>query len=164
MLPAGKRKPGVFKPSGRPVRVNTSDAKQVPIRETLWDAFREVAILKSNKVKHNIYVPKGLVPQPANVAAMLAGDTRNNTIDLPIDIAGRFVDWKGGGYPMVEQERTVGELRRQNYMLQRRIDRISEPADNFFDSTTDKVDRLAEITGKLNASSREATGEMKRRG
>ena len=164
MLPGGKRKPFTFKPSGRPVRINTSDGKQVPIRKTTWDRFREVTIAESNKIKHKIFIPKSLTPQPSNFAAYIAGDTRHNTLDIPIDIAGRYVDWRGGGYPMLEQEKRNSELRRQNYLLQRRVDRLVEPAEDFYNQEVDNVDRIAEIIGKLNASARESAGEMKRRG
>lgn len=163
MLPQGKRKPFTSRATGRSNRLDFADAKGVPVTSGVYDQFRKVSILKSPKTKHNLYIPDAYVPMPSNPTAALVGDTRQNVIRLPLSISGRHVPWTGGGYPMAEQEQYSNELRKQRYLMNKRIERYSEPVDDFVNKDMDRVDRLMDMMGRTMSSAKEGMSDQKRR-
>jgi len=162
LIKTGGKKPLTYRPSGIPQRIDLFDAKNLPITEAVEDRNRGMIIAKTPQLKHRLYIPMGLIEQPASMGAYLAGDVRRRNIKLPMDCAGRHVPWTGEGFPMLKQEQRVLDLQRQNYLLSERMQKVQEPVDNQVDNVFSRLREASDIVGSMMSSSKEAT-EPKRR-
>jgi len=162
LLPFGNKKPNKFRGTGRLPRIDGANFKGLSVRETTRDPFRNVTIVKTNQLKHPVYVPDSLVPQPSNLSAYIAGDQRNLDIRVPVDVMGRYQNWGGGGYPMLEHDKQVQDLKKQNYMLSDRVNRFSEPVDAYIDREMDRMNEVTDMVTKVFGAAKAATEQQKR--